>query len=83
MAVTTTINVSNSNSRDFDIDIPIIDREETIEAKVEEILFRQYIRPCQRMLDQHQKEFLQYISSLIRDGAEEILVDGQVIYMKH
>lgn len=71
-----------SNRDDFNIDVPIIEREETIEAKVEEILFRQYIRPCQMMLDQHQKEFLQYISSLIRDGAEEILVDGQVFYKK-
>ena len=77
----TTTQVSN---RDFDIDIPILEEyEETVESKKEEILFRLYMAPTQKMLDQHQKEFLQYISSLIRDGAEEILVDGQVVYKKH
>ena len=77
----TTTQVSN---RDFDIDIPILEEyEETVESKKEEILFRLYMAPTQKMLDQHQKDFLQYISSLIRDGAEEILVDGQVVYKKH
>lgn len=66
----------------WDIDIPLVEHEETIEEKKEKILFRLYMAPCQMMLDQHQKEFLQHIQSLIRDGAEEILVDGQVVYKK-
>lgn len=78
----TTTQVSNSRD-DFNIDVPIIEREETIEEKVEEIRFRQYIRPCQRMLDQHQEEFIEYIKFLVNAGYEMIAVDGQVVYMKH
>ena len=75
--------ISSSNSRDFDIDIPINDREETIEEKIEEIRFRQYIKPLTKVLDQHRKEYFQYVQSLIREGAEEISVDGQVVYKKY
>ena len=75
--------ISSSNSRDFDIDIPINDREETIEEKIEGIRFRQYIKPLTKVLDQHRKEYFQYVQSLIREGAEEISVDGQVVYKKY
>ena len=75
--------ISSSNSRDFDIDIPINDREETIEEKIEGIRFRQYIKPLTKVLDQHRKEYFQYVHSLIREGAEEISVDGQVVYKKY
>ena len=75
--------ISSSNSRDFDIDIPINDREETIEEKIEGIRFLQYIKPLTKVLDQHRKEYIQYVQSLIREGAEEISVDGQVVYKKY
>lgn len=80
----TTTPVSSSSSRDdFNIDIPIIEREETIEEKVEAIRFHRYTMPCERMLDEHRKEFLQCIESLIRNGVEEILVDGQLVYKNY
>ena len=82
MAILRTEEVSSSRD-DFNIDIPIVERKETIDAKVEGVLFHRYTFPCELMLKQHQKEYIQHIQSLIRDGAECILVDGQLVYKKY
>ncbi|MGN1393027.1 MAG: hypothetical protein ACI4V7_03085 [Succinivibrionaceae bacterium] len=73
-----------SDRDNFNIDIPIYERAKTIEDEIEEIRFhQQYVLPAQKMLDQHRREYIQYIRSLIKDGCTEIRIDGEIIYKKH